>query len=177
MAERLVRLVLRRRRVVLVISLLVLVAASASLSRIGFDNTVETWFLDGDPDLAVYDHFGETFNGDQLVVVGVFAADVFAPAVLDAVDRISNAAAELRFAERVQSITASPAAAPAFTEAGFREAGIGRHLMELGEAWAQERGLIDVILNVSSMNETAINMYESLGYEIEAQRYIKKLET
>ena len=122
MNERLVRLVLRRRRVVLAISLLALVVASASLSKIGFDNTVETWFLDDDPDLAIYDHFGETFSGDQIVVVGVFAADVFAPAVLDAVDRISTAAAELRFADRVQSITASPTAAPAITEPDFREA-------------------------------------------------------
>lgn len=64
-----------------------------------------------------------------------------------------------------------------YVEAGFRETGIGRHLMELGEVWAQERGLIDIILNVSSQNETAIGLYESLGYEVETKRYIKKLES
>ena len=122
MAERLVRLVLRRRRVILVISLLVVLAASASLSRLGFDNTVETWFLDGDPDLAVYDHFIETFSADQIVVVGVFAADVFEPAVLDGVHRISTAAADLRFADRVQSVTRSLAAGHAHNEPGFRAA-------------------------------------------------------
>ena len=73
MSQRFVRLVLRRRRVVLAVSLLVLLAASASMSRLGFDNTVETWFLEGDPDLAVYDHFTDTFHGDQIVVVGCIA--------------------------------------------------------------------------------------------------------
>lgn len=129
MSERFVRQVLQRRRVVLVSSLFVLLAASASVSRLGFDNTVETWFLDGDPDLAVYDHFTETFNADQIIVVGVFADDVFHPAVLDAVDRISTVAATLRFADRVQSVTTSAAAMHAYTEPGFRDAVLGSPLL------------------------------------------------
>lgn len=64
-----------------------------------------------------------------------------------------------------------------YVEAEFRGAGIGRRLMELGEDWAREHGLIDVILNVSNQNETAIGLYESFGYEIETRRYIKKLGT
>ena len=63
-----------------------------------------------------------------------------------------------------------------YVETGFRGAGIGRRLMELGEEWAQEHGLIDIILNVSDQNDSAIGLYESLGYEIETRRYIKKLE-
>ena len=63
-----------------------------------------------------------------------------------------------------------------YVEAGFRGAGVGRHLMELGEAWARERGLIDIILNVSSQNDPAIKLYESLGYELETKRYIKRIE-
>lgn len=63
-----------------------------------------------------------------------------------------------------------------YVEAGSREQGIGRQLMELGEQWAKERGLIDIILNVSNENKTAIRLYESMGYEIETKRYIKKLE-
>ena len=64
-----------------------------------------------------------------------------------------------------------------YVEAGFRGAGIGRRLMELGEEWARERNLIDIILNVSSQNEFAIGLYESLDYELETKRYIKKLGT
>ena len=63
-----------------------------------------------------------------------------------------------------------------YVEAGFRGAGIGRRLMELGEAWARERGLIDIILNVSSQNDPAINLYESMAYELETKRYIKKIK-
>ena len=63
-----------------------------------------------------------------------------------------------------------------YVEAGFRGKGIGRKLMELGEEWAGERGLIDIILNVSNENEAAVRLYESMGYEIETKRYIKKLE-
>jgi len=48
--------------------------------------------------------------------------------------------------------------------------------MELGETWAREQGLIDIILNVSTQNNSAINLYESLGYELETKRYIKRIE-
>jgi len=63
-----------------------------------------------------------------------------------------------------------------YVEAGFRGQGIGRHLMELGETWAEKKGLIDIILNVSNENETAIRLYESMGYKVETRRYLKKLE-
>jgi ribosomal protein S18 acetylase RimI-like enzyme len=64
-----------------------------------------------------------------------------------------------------------------YVEAGVRGRGIGRELMGFGEAWARERGLIDIILNVSNENEVAIGLYESLGFEIETRRYIKNLTT
>ena len=63
-----------------------------------------------------------------------------------------------------------------YVETGARGKGIGRNLMELGEAWARERGLIDIILNVSNENDIAIGLYESMGFEVETRRYIKKLE-
>ncbi|MGB7872785.1 MAG: GNAT family N-acetyltransferase [Anaerolineales bacterium] len=64
-----------------------------------------------------------------------------------------------------------------YIEAGFRGSGIDRHLMEMGKKWAEERGLIDIILNVSNENEVAMWIYESMGYEIETRGYIKRLET
>lgn len=64
-----------------------------------------------------------------------------------------------------------------YVEAGYRGGGIGRHLMELGEEWAEGKGLIDIILNVSNENGAAIRLYESMGYEMETRRYIKKLES
>ena len=64
-----------------------------------------------------------------------------------------------------------------YVEAGFRGSGIGRHLMELGEKWAEEKGKNKIIMNVSNENEVAMWIYESMGYEIEARGYIKRLET
>jgi ribosomal protein S18 acetylase RimI-like enzyme len=64
-----------------------------------------------------------------------------------------------------------------YVEAGYRGRGIGRQLMELGENWARERGLIDIILNVSDQNTIAQQLYESLAYEVETRRYVKKLES
>ena len=63
-----------------------------------------------------------------------------------------------------------------YVEAGFRGKGIGRKLMELGEKWARERDLIDIILNVSNENEVAIRLYESMGFAVETRRYIKNLD-
>ena len=64
-----------------------------------------------------------------------------------------------------------------YVEAGYRGRGIGRHLMELGEKWAEEKGLIDIILNVSDQNTIAQQLYESLAYEVETRRYVRKLES
>ena len=108
MVERLIRLLLGGRWVILVLLIAVTLISAVSVSRISFDNSIEEWFLDEDPSLAVYDHFTETFNADQIVIVGLFAEDVFDTDVLAAIDHISVAAEQLRFAERVQSITHTP---------------------------------------------------------------------
>ncbi len=122
MNERLVRLLLRRRWVVLGVAVLVTAALATLLPRLSFDNTIETWFVETDPDLAIYDHFTETFRADQVIVVGLFANDVFTPEVLAAVDRISTSVEKLRFTDRVRSVTQAPGSPGGFHEAGFREA-------------------------------------------------------
>lgn len=47
-----------------------------------------------------------------------------------------------------------------------RNRGIGRALMRRAEAWAKERELLDVELNVYAFNQNAIGFYRELGYEI-----------
>jgi predicted RND superfamily exporter protein len=105
MLGRLIRLLLGGRWVVLVPLAAIVVVSATSVSRIKFDNSIETWFLDEEPSLAIYDHFSATFNADQIVIVGLFAEDVFDKDVLAAIDQISVAVAKLKFADRVQSIT------------------------------------------------------------------------
>ena len=89
MPERFIQLLIQRRWIVLVALAVVTSMAAASLPRISFDNSVESWFLESDPSIAVYDKFIETFKADQIggliamVAVAALIADVvFLPVLL-----------------------------------------------------------------------------------------------
>jgi len=99
--------VLQRRRLLLVFVVLLTIAAAFPAARVHFDNSIELWFSEGDPELAIYEKFSQQYEADQIVVIGVFGDDVFAATTLSIVDRISTAAAELDYAFRVNSITRS----------------------------------------------------------------------
>jgi hydrophobe/amphiphile efflux-3 (HAE3) family protein len=102
---------------------LITMLAAAALPRLNFDNSIESWFLDTDPSLTVYDEFIDTFRADQIVVVGFFADDIFDDDVLRVIDRVSVESANLDFVERVQSITNSSIArrAGGFEDPGFQQ--------------------------------------------------------
>lgn len=99
--------VLERRRLLLVLVVLITVAASISAARVHFDNSIELWFSEDDPELAIYEQFSQQYEADQIVVIGIFGDDVFAATTLSIIDRISTAAAELEYSFRVNSITRS----------------------------------------------------------------------
>ncbi len=96
-----------RRWLVLIVMTIITIAAAVLASRVRYDNSIESWFLEDDPGLAVYDKFTEIFKADQIVVLGIFAKNVFEPAILRSIDQITTAAADLEYVERVQSITNS----------------------------------------------------------------------
>ncbi len=50
----------------------------------------------------------------------------------------------------------------------IRGRGVGSTLMRLAEAWARERGAVDMRLAVWAFNEQAVALYQELGYEIRA---------
>ena len=52
----------------------------------------------------------------------------------------------------------------------FRRSGIGRSLMARAHQWACERGVHQVELNVWEFNQSAIVLYEKLGYTTAARR-------
>lgn len=107
MSQRFIQCLLNRRWIVLILLTVVTFFAAASATRVQFDSSIESWFIESDPSLATYDRFTEIFKADQIVIVGVFADDVFDNDVLHAVKRISDRAGDLDFVERVQSITNS----------------------------------------------------------------------
>ena len=54
-----------------------------------------------------------------------------------------------------------------------RDAGVGTALMAAAEAWAAERGVRVIVLDMSARNAAAQRFYERLGYEISGL-YLRK---
>jgi ribosomal protein S18 acetylase RimI-like enzyme len=57
--------------------------------------------------------------------------------------------------------------------ADARRMGVGTALMNAGEAWARERGLPAISLDVWSTNERALAFYRGLGYSVESLCLVK----
>jgi GNAT superfamily N-acetyltransferase len=60
-------------------------------------------------------------------------------------------------------------------ERPWRGQGLGRRLMEAAEAWACDRGIRHITLNVAARNAPARGLYDSMGYEAESIRMSKGL--
>jgi len=116
--------ILKRRRYLAALVILVTIVAVFPVTQVHFDNALELWFSDDDPELAIYDQFSRQFEADQIVVIGIFHDDIFDKTSLSIVDRISTGAAELEHTYRVNSITRSVLAArleQGFLDPEFRE--------------------------------------------------------
>lgn len=74
-------------------------------TRLSFDNSVEGWFLEGDPSIVAYHEFLDRFVGDEISVIGIMAPDVFAPQVIKTIDRLTRAASSAPHTHRVRSLT------------------------------------------------------------------------
>ena len=90
-----------------VVVLVVAISAAAlwAATRVTFDNSIEIWFLEDDPDVVVYNDFAQRFHADEIVVIGVFAEDVFAPSTWSAIEEMTAAAEQVPYAHRVMSMT------------------------------------------------------------------------
>jgi ribosomal protein S18 acetylase RimI-like enzyme len=53
--------------------------------------------------------------------------------------------------------------------------GVGRALMDFAEAWARERELTMMTLNVFANNTTARRFYEKSGMDVEVLKYVKEI--
>jgi hydrophobe/amphiphile efflux-3 (HAE3) family protein len=105
MARGLFAALVRLRLAVVVTVLAVSVAAAWASARVRFESDVEIWFLDDDPQLATYHEFRRLFRTDELVVAGVFAEDVFDPAVLAGVADLAAAFEAVPGVHRVRALT------------------------------------------------------------------------
>jgi ribosomal protein S18 acetylase RimI-like enzyme len=60
-----------------------------------------------------------------------------------------------------------------FVKEEFRGKGFGRVLLEKAESYCRERGYSRILLMVSVSNETAIRLYDKMGFKAE-QTYMAK---
>jgi len=103
--ERCVPWILRARWPTLIVVALLSALAGAFTARITVDTSLDTWFVEDDAALVRYREFRRQFGEDEFIVLAVEADDVFTPPVLQEVDRLTKAAADIPGVRRARSVT------------------------------------------------------------------------
>lgn len=103
--ERCVPWILRARWPALLLVAALSAAAGMLTSRITVDTSLDTWFVEDDAALVRYREFRREFGEDEFIVMAVEADDVFTPAVLREVDRLTDAAGDIPGVRRATSVT------------------------------------------------------------------------
>ncbi len=89
----------------LVVLALITALGAAGLPRFTADNSEDSWLDDSDEVKRNQDYFEDLFGSDDSVMVLVEAEDVFAPEVLDAIDRLGRRLeAEMPYADELTSL-------------------------------------------------------------------------
>jgi len=89
---------------------LLLVAAVTAVAAfyarsVEIDGSMETLLAQGDPERTYYEEAKKTFGSEEVTIVGVFAEDVFQPATLDKIDRLSREIGDIEGVKQVVSLT------------------------------------------------------------------------
>ncbi len=103
--HRFVDRVLAWRRLVVAVVAALCVGFGVLVAGLSFDADIEIWFLDEDPSLVTYKAFLERFEADEVMVLGIFAEDVFTPRILGALHEITEEGEALERTHRVRSLT------------------------------------------------------------------------
>ena len=107
MTGTIISLIIERRHLLLATIAFLTIFAIIPARQVQFDNSIEAWFLEDDPELAIYNRFSEQFQANEIAVLAIFHDDIFDLSNLSLIDRITNAAAKLDNVFRVLSITNS----------------------------------------------------------------------
>ena len=103
---RLGRFQVRFRWLILLVTAIITILACLGLPHLQMSSSEEEWFDDWDQVKIDQAHFNEKFGSDDGYMVMVRADDVFAPEVLQAIDRLSRRLEnEVPYADRVVSLT------------------------------------------------------------------------
>jgi len=105
LTARLVEAIVRSRWAALVLAGAITVVAGVFARTVSIDTSLEAWFLEDDSTVLTYREFRRRFGEDEFIVVGVDAPDVFTPAVLKKIDRLTGLVGSIRHVRRVTSLT------------------------------------------------------------------------
>ncbi len=94
-------------RTIGLVAVLVVTAVTAFFAtQVGFDNSIEVWFLENDPDLVIYQEFTESFDSDQIVVLAWKDPDLWTDDGLRFAWDLGQAVEGLERVEKVRSVVA-----------------------------------------------------------------------
>lgn len=102
--SRLTRFVLGHSPEVLILALAFIAAMLTFAIEVRFDSSIAQWFVESDPAVATYEEFLDSFQSDQLIVIGVFAPNVFEPAALRTIRDLTTEVESLPQIRNVRSI-------------------------------------------------------------------------
>lgn len=93
-----------KKLIVIVLSLLSLFFAY-NVTKVSFDSSIDIWFLENDPNLLTYKKFLDRFGADEILLLGVFADEIFHPDTLKSLRDLTQKLEEAKHVHRVQSIS------------------------------------------------------------------------
>jgi len=107
MIERFARFVLCRRWLIIGIIALLSAAAAFGALRLRFDNSLEIWFVEGDPGIERYREFIDLFGTDEILILAWEADDVFDRDNLERIRRVEDRAAGVGHVQRTMSLVSA----------------------------------------------------------------------
>ena len=103
--ERFVDRLLRLRWLLLGLVCLLTAASLVGVSKLGVDNALDIWFVEGDPALQAYDAFQETFGNDEVVVMSLHQpGGILDEAGMARMQAVGDVAAGVKGIDRVLSL-------------------------------------------------------------------------
>ena len=103
--EKIIDFLLGKRLAVLIVIIVISLTAAYFCTKIEFDASIDIWFLENDVDMDTYKKFLKRFDADEVTVLGVFTDDIFSPANLATLDKITREVEKAPHVHRVQSLT------------------------------------------------------------------------
>ena len=101
-------LIVQRSKLIILITVLITVFLGYHAAHFRIDSSVENLYDQNDPNKRYDDEVRARFGGDDTGVIGLVADNVYTPATLEKIKRITAEVEQVEGVERVQSLTNVP---------------------------------------------------------------------